>query len=108
MGAAIAGGIMGLTTLGEALFGVKSNKPVGTTCEKFAGRKFREPCGCGRGFIEYEYRSDGSRFSWYRVCTWGKDLSGNLEFADCCKQCAEDEQHELDMEALESGWNDLK
>ena len=96
----------GLTTLGEALFGVKSSKPVGTTCEKFTGRKFREPCPCGRGFIEYEYRKDGSRFSLHQVNLEGKDLSGNWEMADCCEQCADDQQHAYDVEALENGWYD--
>ncbi len=94
---------MALTTLGEALFGIKMEKPVGTTCERYAGRVYRKSCPCGRGFIEYDHDRHGTRFSLHHVNLQSKDLGGNWEMAECCEQCAKDEQHALDCEALERG-----
>jgi hypothetical protein len=86
-------------TLGEKLTSKRDpQKPVGSTCEKYAGRIYREPCGCGRGFIEYEYGPQGQKRAKHRICTWGRDLSGQLEMAACCETCAKEQDEELDRE----------
>ena len=92
-------------TLGEKLTGERSNKPVGTTCEKFAGRQYREPCGCGRGFIEYEYDRHGYRFSLHTLYLDSKSF-GRQDTAPCCEQCAKDQEAEWAREAQENGWDE--
>jgi hypothetical protein len=68
-------------TLEEKLSGVRT-KPVGSTCEG------REPCPCGRGFIE----------PGYKVYTWGRDLSGELETLPSCKDCCLEQEADMMVE----------
>lgn len=85
--------------LGEVMFGIESDQPVGSTCEQYEnGMLVRDFCLCGRGYIEYEYLNDGVRVSKHSVSLDSVGLDGQLERAACCKQCADEDKARLERE----------
>ncbi len=86
-------------TLGEVLSGERV-KPVGSTCEEYAAQGRREPCGCGRGFIGYEYH--GAWLPKHQAYTGGSNF-GQLEMVACCEQCYYDQEAELEA-AVDREW----
>jgi len=87
---------MSLTfTLGQ-LLGISSPKPVDATSERYRGREYRKACGCGRGWIHYDYYK-GSKVPRHTV--WDEGFSfGQPTYAACCALCAAEEQDRLAAE----------
>ena len=86
-------------TLEEKLTGVR--KPVGSTCERVNSQHSREPCPCGKGYIEYRWHN-GTWVANHSV--WLESSSfGRQEYAPCCEDCWRKQKEELDTELADEG-----